>query len=174
MTKQKWKVDATHSALHVKVRHLGIANVTGTFKVFSGTVYKETDDFSDAQLSFSIDASSLDTNNLERDKHLKSVDFLNVATFPTINFEGRIKGDKALGNLTLASVTRSIEFDVDFEGQGSGRFGDIRAGFEVMAKISREDYGLVWNLVLDAGQIVVGDEIKLTASIELVREEQAA
>lgn len=172
MVKQKWKVDVQHSALHFKIRHLGIASVTGLFKNFSGFVYSEADDFSDAKISFTIDSASIDTNNPERDKHLKSKDFLNVEEFPTISFEGVVKDNKAIGTLTITDVTKPIELDIELEGIGKGRFGDVRAGFEVEAKINRKDYGLEWNIVLEAGQFVVGEQIKMQANIELVKEQE--
>jgi polyisoprenoid-binding protein YceI len=170
MAKQTWKVDLLHSSLQFKVRHLGIASVTGAFKNFSGIVHSEQEDFSDAKISLTIDATSIDTNNPDRDKHLKSADFLNAEKFSSLSYEGQFIDGKVVGNLTIAGTTKLVELDIELQGVGKGRFGDVRAGFDVEAKFSRKDFGLEWNLVLEAGQFVVGDQIKMQANIELTKE----
>jgi polyisoprenoid-binding protein YceI len=170
MTKQKWKIDPLHSSISFKIRHLGFATVTGSFKHFSGILYSEADDLSDAEIFFTLEAASIDTNNPERDKHLRSADFLEVDKFDTISFEGTMKQGKASGNLTIKSISKPVTLDMEFEGSGKGRFGEVRAGFEVATKINRRDYGLTWNIVLEAGQFVVGEEIKMQANIELIKE----
>jgi polyisoprenoid-binding protein YceI len=172
--KTTWAVDPNHSQVQFKVKHLGIANVNGTFSVFKGTVQTESDDFNNAQISFEVDANSLTTKHDERDNQLKSPIFLDVEKFPKITFSGILKksGDSyALnGDLTIHGTTRPVTLEVEFTGIGKGRFNDIRAGFEVSGKIIRKDFGLTFNLATEAGNLIVGEEVKLHFDIELIKQ----
>ena len=172
--KTKWKIDLNHSEVQFKVKHLMISNVSGTFKLFNGDVESEGDDFNNAKIAFEIDAASIDTNQPERDGHLKSPLFLDTEKFPEISFEGLLHKKNShyelTGDLTLCAVKKSVIMEVDYTGTGQGRFGDIRAGFEVSGKINRKDFGLNFSLLTDTGSVVVGEEIKLHFDIQLLKQ----
>ncbi|PZR39164.1 MAG: hypothetical protein DI538_07560 [Azospira oryzae] len=175
MATTKWAIDTTHSEVQFKVKHLVISTVTGSFKKFSGEVITEGDDFNNAQVSFSIDVDSIDTNQADRDGHLKSDDFFAAAQYPTISFsKGVLKkssGDnyKLLGNLTVRDVTAVVELDVEFGGTTKDPWGNIKAGFELNGKINRKDFGLSWSALTEAGGMVVAEEVKLHMNVELVK-----
>lgn len=172
--KAKWKIDPNHSEVQFKVKHLMISNVSGTFKVFNGDVESENDDFNNAKITFEIDTNSIDTNQAERDTHLKSPLFLDTEKFPKILFDGSLqkKSDhyELNGALTLCAVTKNIKMEVEFTGTGKGRFGETRAGFEVNGKINRKDFGLNFKLLTDTGSVVVGEEIKLHFDVQLLKQ----
>ena len=172
--KIKWIIDPNHSEVQFKVKHLGISNVSGTFKMFSGVIQSCNDDFSDAEVYFEIDSGSVDTNNTERDNHLKSPIFFDTARFPKIIFTGFIRKHgsnyTADVDLTMLKKTKNIKLDVEFSGTGPGRFNDTRAGFELKGKIYRKDFGLSFGLLTEAGSLVVGEEIKLHADIQLIKQ----
>ena len=173
-TKTIWAVDTNHSQVQFKVKHLGIANVNGTFSVFKGTIQTENDDFNSAVISFEVDSNSLTTKHEERDSQLKSPTFLDVEKFPKIIFNGILKKNAdqyALeGDLAIRDTKRPIKLEVEFNGIGKGRFNDIRAGFEVNGKIIRKDFGLNFSLLTEAGSLVVGEEVKLHFDIELIKQ----
>jgi polyisoprenoid-binding protein YceI len=168
-----WIIDASHSQVQFKVKHLAVANVTGIFKVFGGEVESFSEDFSGAKVNVTIDVDSIDTNNSERDNHLKSELFFDGSVFPVITFRGMLQKeieDYILGGeLTIHGVTQTIKLSAELTGIGKGRFGDERAGFEISGKINRKDYGLTWSMVTEAGSLIVGEEIKLHFDIELIR-----
>jgi polyisoprenoid-binding protein YceI len=168
-----WKVDSGHSTVQFKVKHMAIANVSGTFNTFEGQVSSGGIDFEDALVNFNIEAESLNTNNRERDQHLRSELFFDTQRFPQLIFAGRlVKGKEdyeLLGALTIRDVTKQISLQAEFTGAGEGRFGDKRAGFELNGKINRKDYGLTWSMLTEAGGLIVGEEIKLHFDIELVK-----
>ena len=173
-TKTKWAIDTTHSEVQFKVKHLVISTVTGAFKKFQGDVVSESDDFNGAAVSFSLDVNSLDTNQADRDGHLKSEDFFAAGRFPSIGFSGvldKVSGDKykLVGELTVRDVTRSETFDVEFGGVVKDPWGNIKAGFEINGKVNRKDFGLTWNALTEAGGMVVGEDVKLHINVELVK-----
>jgi polyisoprenoid-binding protein YceI len=172
--KIKWVIDPQHSEINFKVKHLAIANVSGTFRGFSGTVISDTVDFDQGEIYFEAETNTIDTNNSTRDKDLRSDLFLNAARFPKLVFSGLIRRTNAAyqldGELTLLETTKAIQLEVEYTGTGEGRFKDIRAGFEVGGKINRKDFGLTFNLLTEAGSLVVGEEIKLHCDIELIRQ----
>ncbi|GGA96127.1 YceI family protein [Puia dinghuensis] len=171
-TKTKWTIDPGHSKLQFKVKHLAIANVVGTFRAFSGNVESDDAAFENADVFFEGDAASIDTNNNERDNHLKSNLFLDVVQHPKIIFEGKATkvGDdrQVTGNLSIHGVTKPVTLLLEHTGTGEGRFGDKRAGFELSGKINRRDFGLEFDL-LAGGNLVVGEEIRIQGDIELVQ-----
>ncbi len=175
----QWKLDQTHSEIQFKVKHLMITTVTGHFRKFDLEVETENDDFSSVNhLKFTADISSLDTNNDQRDGHLKSADFFDVANYPTLEFEGskyELQGDEASveGNLTIKAVTKPVKLHLEVGGIVVDPYGQTKAGFTVNGKISRKDFGLTWSAVTEAGQVVVGDEIKILAEIQLVKQAAA-
>jgi polyisoprenoid-binding protein YceI len=194
LTSIKWAVDNNHSVAQFKVRHLGVANITGSFKVFKGELVQEDEpetivtlessDFDGAKVHFVVDTNSLDTNQAQRDGHLKGPDFLHAEQFPVMTFDGvlRKSGGRGIdsreadgrytvvGELTIRDVTKAVTFDAEFTGMGKGRMGDNRAGFEVDGKINRKDFGLVWSMLTESGGLVVGEEVKMHFDVELIRE----
>jgi polyisoprenoid-binding protein YceI len=175
LTQTKWGIDTTHSEVQFKVKHLVISTVTGSFKKFSGEVLSNGDDFSNAQVNFTLDVNSIDTNQADRDGHLKSEDFFAAAQYPSITFsKGVLKkvSDekyKLLGNLTMRDITQVVELDVDFGGITKDPWGNTRAGFELTGKLNRKDFGLNWNALTEAGGMVVSEDVRLHMNIELVK-----
>lgn len=170
----KWIIDAGHSEVQFKVKHLAISNIAGTFQMFSGVVKSENEDFDNAEVECVIDADSLTTNNIQRDKDLRSDIFLDTQQFPTLTFTGLLKkkaGNYELaGDLTIRDIVKRITMQTEFTGIGKGRFNDERAGFEVTGKINRKDFGLTWNMLTETGGFVVGEDIKLHFDIELIKQ----
>jgi polyisoprenoid-binding protein YceI len=170
-----WKIDPSHSHLEFAVRHLMISTVKGRFGVVEGTVRTDDADPAKADVSVTIDAASIDTREAQRDAHLKSPDFFDVATFPTLTFTGgRVTGApgdrfQLTGDLTIHGVTRDVTLDVTVEGRGKDPWGGERAGYSAQTKIKRSDFGLTWNQLLEAGGFAVGDEVKITLDVELVK-----
>ena len=175
MSTTKWTIDPTHSEVAFKVKHLVISTVTGYFKQFDGNAESNSADFSGATVGFSINTDSIDTNQKDRDAHLKSGDFFNAEKFPKITFsngqlEKNGEGYKLSGDLTVKENTKPITLDVDFGGIVVDGYGQTKAGFEIEGKISRKAYGLTWSAVTEAGSVVVGDDVKILASIQLVKQ----
>ncbi len=169
MEKTTWNIDATHSEVQFKVKHLVISTVTGSFKKFNGVVSAAGELFEGANASFSLEVDSIDTNQADRDGHLKSPDFFDAANHPTIHFDGVIKGTKLAGELTIRGIKKAVELDLDFGGIAKDPWGNTKAGFEINGKINRKDFGLAWSAVTEAGGLVVADEVKLHLNIELVK-----
>ncbi|MBK6264505.1 YceI family protein [Marivirga sp. S37H4] len=174
MTKTKWNIDPTHSEVQFKVKHLVISTVSGQFSKFEGSLETEGDDFDGASASFQLDVNSVNTNVVDRDTHLKSADFFSAEQFPYIKFSnGKLNkaGDdyKLKGDLTIKDITRPITLDVEYGGSMVDGYGQNKAGFEVNGKINRKEFGLVWNMVTEAGGVVVGDEVKLQLNIQVVK-----
>ncbi len=173
----QWKLDPAHSEIQFKVKHLMITTVTGYFKKFDLNVETETEDFTTAKkIEFTADVNSIDTNNTQRDTHLKSADFFNAAEHAQLQFTGtkyEADGDEAKlhGNLTIRGITKPITVTVDFGGVVVDPYGQTKAGFTVSGKISRKEFGLTWNAVTEAGSVVVSDEIKIHAEVQLVKQE---
>lgn len=170
-----WVIDPTHSKVSFKVKHLMISNVLGSFREFEGTATTEGDDFPTAQISFSLNVSSIDTEVADRDAHLKSADFFDAEKFPKIIFSGygmKDLGDdiyELTGDLTIKDVTKPVKLQAEFGGIGTDPWGNVKAGFSVSGKINRKDWGMTWNAALEAGGVLVGEEIKLSADIELAK-----
>jgi polyisoprenoid-binding protein YceI len=179
MATTTWAIDPTHSEIHFKVKHLVISTVTGSFKTFSGTATSETEDFENAQVNFTIDVNSIDTNQAQRDAHLRSADFFETDKYPTIDFVStsfkKAKGDdyKLSGNLTMHGVTRPVELDVEYGGSDKDGYGNLKHGFEVTAKINRKEFGLTYNSITEAGGLTLGEEIKLIANVQVAQLAQA-
>ena len=172
----QWKIDTAHSEILFKVKHLMITTVTGYFKQFDLHVETETDDFTTAKkIEFTADINSINTNNEQRDTHLKSADFFNASAYAQLRFAGttyEAKGDegKLHGDLTIRGVTRPVTLNVEFGGIVVDPYGQTKAGFTVSGKISRKEFGLTWNAVTEAGSVVVSDEIRLQAEIQVVKQ----
>ena len=172
----KWKIDPAHSEIQFKVKHLMITTVTGYFRTFDLEVETETDDFNTAKrIEFTADIDSIDTNNQQRDTHLKSADFFDAENHSQLKYVGRkfeSNGDEAIldGDLTIRGVTKPLTVKVELGGTVVDPYGQHKAGFTVSGKISRKDFGLTWNAVTEAGSVVVSDEIRLHCEIQLVKQ----
>jgi polyisoprenoid-binding protein YceI len=166
---QKWIIDSGHSEAQFKVKHLAVANVTGRFRVFQGEVICNGEGFEGASVRVVLDSGSIDTNNPQRDGHLKSPDFLDAEKYPEVVFEGNLSGGVFRGTLTIKDVSGLVEFRTLHLGTGVGRFGDTRAGFEAEGVIRRKDFGLTWNVLAEGGGLVVGEEIRVHFDVEVVR-----
>ena len=177
MATVKWKIDPAHSEIQFKVKHLMITTVTGYFREFDLEVETASDDFATAsRIDFTANINSIDTNNQQRDTHLKSADFFDAENHGQLKFVGKkyeSNGDQAklYGDLTIRGVTKPITLNVEFGGIVVDPYGQRKAGFTVNGKISRKEFGLVWNAVTEAGQVVVSDEIKILAEIQLVKQQ---
>ena len=173
--KTKWSVDASHSEVQFKVKHLVISTVTGFFKKFNGAVETESEDFDGAKVNFSIDVNSIDTNDDNRNGHLKSPDFFAAEQYPTIEFKNGVISKDAndnytlKGDLTIRDTTKPLTLTVEFNGVTKDPWGNTRAGFEVNGKVNRKDFGLSWSAVTEAGNLVVADDVKLHFNIEAIK-----
>jgi len=172
-----WKIDSDHTTIQFKVRHLMVSNVSGKFDKFQGTILSDDKDLGKSTVDISIDAASVNTGVVKRDEDLRSPNFLDVAKYPTIAFrskkveaagEGKLK---MTGDLTIHGVTRPVVLDVEGPSpELKDPWGMIRRGVAATAKINRKDFGLVWNQALEAGGVMVGDEITITLDAEFVKE----
>lgn len=171
-----WKIDPAHSEIQFKVKHLMITTVTGYFKKFEGFLETETEDFNSATvIQFTADVNSIDTNNEQRDTHLKSNEFFDSEKHSQLLFTGTrfesLGSDATLqGNLSIRGVTRPVSFEVEFGGIVVDPYGQTKAGFTITGKISRREFGLTWNAVTEAGSVVVSDEIRLNAEVQVIRQ----
>jgi polyisoprenoid-binding protein YceI len=171
-----WTIDTMHSSVTFKVRHLVISSVTGKFNTFEATVESEKDDFTDARIRFSADISSIDTGVEQRDNHLKSPDFFDAANHPKLNFvstgvEKKGEGEyKIKGDLTIRGVSKPVVLDAEFGGIQNDMYGRTVAGFELSGKIDRQEYGLHWSAVTEAGSIVAGNDVKIIIAAELIKQ----
>ncbi|WP_439582704.1 YceI family protein [Dyadobacter bucti] len=174
-TATKWVIDPTHSEIQFKVKHLVISTVTGAFKSFEGSVESETEDFNGASVNFSADVASIDTNQAQRDEHLKSADFFHAEAYPKLSFTGTLtkKGEDTYalkGDLTVKDITKPFEFKVEYGGAMTDFYGNVKSGFEIEGKINRKEFGLEWSAVTEAGGVVVGDDVKLIANIQVAKQ----
>jgi polyisoprenoid-binding protein YceI len=173
-TTTKWAIDPSHSEIQFKVKHLMITTVTGTFKDFSAEVELEGDDLNNAQVSFWANTASIFTNDEKRDGHLRSGDFFDSEKFPKLRFKStRIEGSgndwKVTGDLTIKDVTKPVTLDVEWSGQAKDPWGNTKAGLNLSGKIDRKEFGLTWNAALEAGGVLVSDEVRILAEVQLAK-----
>ena len=174
MKTTKWAIDPTHSEITFKVKHLMISNVKGEFRTFQAII--DGEDFTNSTISANIDASSISTNNNDRDTHLKSPDFFEVEKYPEITFVSTSlkKGDdneyELVGNLTMKGITKEIKLNTEFGGFMKDPYGNEKAGFSINGKLNRKDFGLNWNAALETGGVMVGNEIKINAEVQFVKQ----
>lgn len=172
---QKWAVDKVHSAVKFSVSHLVISEVDGNFKVYDGTIQTTKADFSDAKIDFSVDVASINTENGQRDEHLKSDDFFNAKEFPKMIFKSnsfkKVAGNKyeLIGDLTIRNTTKKVKFNVVYGGTMKDPYGNIKSGFKATSSINRFDYGLKWNVLTEAGGATVGKDISLVLNLEFAQ-----
>lgn len=167
-----WKVDASHTNVGFAVRHMMVSKVRGRFTEFEGSLNGNPEDLTGATIEFTIDAASIDTDNKDRDDHLRSADFFEVEKYPNITFKSTniVKnGDKyeITGDMTIKGITKSVTFDAEFLGSGKNPWGVEVAAFEANTKISRKEFGLTWNQTLEAGGVLVSDDIEITLELQL-------
>jgi polyisoprenoid-binding protein YceI len=176
MTNIKWALDPIHSEVIFKIKHLMISTVTGQFKKFNLVAETGTDDFNTAKkIEFTADIDSIDTNNEQRNGHLKSADFFNVEQYPQLKFTGKkyeVKdGEETIsGELTMHGITKPVTLNVEFGGVVKDPYGQTKAGFTISGKISRKEFGLSWGTVTETGNVVLSDEVKINAEIQLVKQ----
>jgi len=170
-----WQIDSSHTSVEFTVRHMMISNVKGQFQKTTGTITANGNDSASAKIDVTIEASSIDTRVERRDAHLKSPDFLDVAKYPTITFKStNVEADgpnkwKVTGDLTLHGVTKQVVLDVEGSGAPVQVMGNTRAGASATTKIKRGDFGLTWNKALEAGGVLVGEEVAISIDVEAVK-----
>lgn len=171
-----WTLDPTHSAVEFAVRHLMVSTVRGRFTNFDVNFEGDPNDLANAKVKVTIDASTIETHNADRDNHLRSADFFDVEKYPNITFESRsvtATGEGTydlVGDLTIRDVTKSVTLKLEFGGVVKDPWGAQRAGFSAEGKVNRKDFGLTWNVGLEAGGVLVGDDVKLSIEVELVQQ----
>jgi len=170
MSITKWSVDPTHTEITFKVKHMMISNVKGSFRTFTAEIESEDEFFANAKTTATIQTDSVFTNNTDRDNHLKSAEFFNAEAHPTITFESQALNNSIVGNLTVNGVTKPITLDVDFGGINVDPWGNTKAGFSFEGKISRKDFGLNWNAALEAGGVMVSDDVKIAGELQFVKQ----
>lgn len=175
MSKSIWVIDPTHSEVGFKVKHMMFTNVSGKFNDFQAVIENENDQFEYSEVSFTAQVSSIDTNNMDRDDHLRSTDFFDSDHFPIITFtstninklnEGQFE---VLGELTIKGVIKNVTFEAEYSGLMKDPWGNTKAGISLSGKINRKDFGLVWNTALESGGVLVGEDIKLFAEVQLIK-----
>lgn len=171
--KTTWVIDPLHSEVFFKIKHLVISTVTGSFRKFEGNIITDGTDFSNAKVAITIDVKSIDTNQPQRDEHLKNGDFFDAETYPKITFEStsfvNTEGTdyKMVGNLTLKGVTKPIELKVEYGGSENDGHGNIKHGFEVLGIVNRKEFGMTWNKMTDSGGLGLGEDVKLIGNIQV-------
>lgn len=171
MATTKWNVDAAHSEIGFKVKHMMISTVKGAFEDFNASVETESEDFKNAKFSFTAKVDSINTKNKDRDTHLKSDDFFNAAEYPEMSFTSKsYDGDTIVGDLTIKDITKEVKLDMDFNGVAVDPYGQTKAGFEISGKINRKDFGLTWSAVTEAGSIVVSDTIQMAIDLQFIKQ----
>ena len=174
MENTKWTIDPTHSEVTFKVKHLMISTVTGNFKVFEGQAETASEEFKSVKnIRFSSDVNSVNTNNEQRDEHLRSEDFFAAKENPEIIFQAdsfEATDGKIAGQLTIRNTTKPVTFDVDFGGVVVDPYGQTKAGLTVSGKISRKEFGLTYNAVTEAGNVMVSDDVRLNAEVQFTKQ----
>jgi polyisoprenoid-binding protein YceI len=174
-----WRLDKSHSYTNFKIRHL-LANVTGSFRDFDAAINLDQENPSASTVAFTIQAASIDTANKNRDDHLRNADFFEVDKYPTISFRSTAvkanskTGFDVTGDFTMHGVTKRITLPVTLLGFGKDARGNDRVAFEVETALNRKDYGIVWNRALDEGAVLLGDEVKVSISLQFSRKKPEA
>ncbi len=172
--KTKWVLDPSHSEITFKVKHLMISNVKGAFNHFEATI--DGEDFTKSQIKGIIDVSSINTNNSDRDNHLRSADFFDADNYKELLFTStsfkKIKGEsyKLLGDLTIRGISKPVALEVELGGIVKDPYGNVKAGFSVSGKINRKEWGLNWNAALETGGVLVSDEVYVSAELQFTKQ----
>jgi polyisoprenoid-binding protein YceI len=176
MEKSNWTIDPTHSEIGFKVKHMMFTNVSGKFNAFDASIENEDNNFETSKINFSASINSVDTNNPDRDTHLRSADFFDADNFPKLSFVStNIKkineGEYQIsGNLTIKDVAKNITLETEYSGLMTDPWGNTKIGLSITGKINRKEFGLTWNTALEAGGVLVGEEIKLVSEIQLIKQ----
>lgn len=176
MAQVTYQIDPAHSSAHFSVRHMMISNVRGEFTKMSGKVVWDAENPANSSIENSIDASSINTRDAQRDGHLKSADFLDVEKYPSIEFRStKVESNdgeiRVTGDLTIHGVTKSVVLDVeDATPETKDPWGNVRIGASATTKIRRKDFGLTWNAALETGGVLVGEEVKISIEVEALRQ----
>ena len=169
-----WQIDSSHSHVGFSVKHMMIATVRGQFERYTGTLALDTDDLTRSTITGEIEVASINTREAQRDDHLRSADFFDAATYPTMSFRStrleHVAGNeyRVIGDLTIRGVTNEVTLDAEYAGIHKDPWGNTRTGFSVTGTLNRKDFGLSWNAALETGGVLVGDKIKLELDIEAV------
>ncbi len=171
---KKWTIDPTHSEVGFKVKHMMFTNVKGLFNDYSAEI-DFNDDLKEANLQFEAKINSIFTNNTDRDNHLKSADFFDAEQYPTLNFKStKIEGNgseyEITGDLTIKGITKPVTLNAEFSGLMTDPWGNTKVGLNLDCKINRKDFGLTYNAALETGGVLVGEDVKLNAEIQLVEQ----
>jgi polyisoprenoid-binding protein YceI len=178
----KWNIDQSHTGVNFSVRHMMVSTVRGSFQNFNGTIEFDPANPTAASVEVTIDTASINTGAADRDNHLRSADFFDVANFPTITFKStkiEVTGDESAkihGDLTIRGTTRPVVLEAEFLGENTNPWGAKVIGFSGATKVNREDFGLTWNVALETGGVLVGKDIKIELDVEaaLVTETETA
>lgn len=169
-----WKLDPAHSQVEFSVKHLMISTVKGRISDLEGTIHADESRLENSSVDAVLKAASIDTRVEQRDAHLRSPDFLDAEKFPAITFRSTsVKGNRAkfalTGELTIRETTRPVTLDVEYQGRGKDPWGGERLAFTATTKIDRSDFGLTYNQALEAGGVVVGNELRITIEVQAVK-----
>lgn len=176
MATTKWAVDPTHSEIGFKVKHMMFTNVSGKFDKYEATITTEGDNFENAAIEFSGDINSINTGNSDRDNHLKSADFFDAGNHPKLTFKGTSfkkvddENYELTGDLNIRGVVKSVKLPVEFSGIMTDPWGNTKVGLNISGKINRKDWGLNWNSTLEAGGVLVGEEVKLNIELQFAKQ----
>ena len=175
MTTNNWNIDVAHSGINFSIRHMVVSKVRGRFAKYTGAIKLDDDDITRSVVEATIDASSIDTGTGQRDDHLRSADFFDVARFPELRFRStrieRLAEDRyrVAGDLTIRDVTRPVSLEVEYGGRARDPWGNERAGFIARTSLDRKDFGLRWNQALEAGGVLVGDRVDIELEVQAVK-----
>lgn len=171
-----WKIDSAHSQVTFSVRHMMISTARGRFGEVNGTVEFDEADPAKSSVNVQIDAASIDTRDAQRDQHLRSADFLDVANYPTMTFVSKRvekidnNHGRIIGDLTIRGVTHEVVLETEYAGQAKSPWGTTSAGFSAKTAISRKEWGLEWNAALETGGVLVGDQVNIDIDLEIIKE----
>lgn len=176
LTKTKWAIDPAHSEFEFKVKHMMITNVKGRFTEFEAFVTTSEDEYLTSDVEVRIKAASINTGDQKRDEHLKSSDFFDAENHEYITFQGTAHEKDSdsnfilYGDLTMRGISRQVKLDAEFNGLMKDPWGNEKAGFTVTGKINRKEWGLNWNAALEAGGVLVGEEVQINCDVQFVRQ----
>jgi polyisoprenoid-binding protein YceI len=171
-----WQIDSAHSHVEFSVRHMMISKVRGQFERFTGTIELDEADVTRSTVDVQIEAASINTRDAQRDAHLRSADFLNAEQYPYLTFKSKrieqIDSSRAriIGDLTIRDVTREVVLNTEYTGQSKSPWGTTSAGFNAETRINRKDWNLAWNVALETGGVLVGEDVTISIELELVRQ----
>jgi polyisoprenoid-binding protein YceI len=176
--KVKWIIDPVHSEIGFKVKHLMITNVKGEFREFDASIYTTGENFMTSEIDFWLNPASVNTGDSKRDEHLRSADFFDVENYKQISFTGntyeQVDGDASYtlyGDLTIKGIKKQVKLDVEFGGVMKDPWGNEKAGFTINGKINRKDWGLNWNATLEAGGVLVSEDVRISCEVQLVKQQ---